>query len=702
MASPFVVSCSACGSKLKLKDASAVGKKVKCPKCQEAFVVPAPQKQKAVAAKKKPADEDSFLDDLGDEEFGGSGDDDVDDFGDDDFEESAPRKKSGGGTATKKSKGKSKKKGRSSGNGGKIALIAGAIVLGMGLIGGGIYGIVLLASGASANRLAWVPDNAEFVAEIRPARIWNSQFLQPLTGGDAGTQITTRLQSTFGATITDIDRIVIAGASSDAQPTVVIYSNVALSASTVGQGSTATDYNGHTLYTSASSPTAYLTDDNKTLVFAQDATLRAMIDKNGATTAADKFGDLPSSGDIAFAASNFNSSSPFSQGMMMGPGAQDLASLQSVYGRGDFSSNLDLDISMVFSDAGVAERSVADFGNQKQQQLDQLTQQESQLASMPPNPFMSADTMRTMLQGQRQILESTTVSNSGGTLNVRSSVPGSIIAGVSSQVNMFLPAILESLPVGGSSGSTTNTSSSPSMPMGGGHAGGGHGGMSSPPPATAPSLTPGGHGGHGGMGTTHGGSGGAPNPNNFGGSHGMGTTHGGSGGAPDPNNFGAAHGMGQTHGNAGGAPNPNNFAPGAHGNTPGGGGAQGGQPAGGGGAHGGQPGGGGGAHGGQPGAGGGGAHGGQPAGGGGAHGGQPGAGGGGAHGGQPGAGGGGAHGGQPGGGGGAHGGQPGAGGGGAHGGQPGGGGAHGGQPGAGGGGANGGQPGAGGGGAHGN
>src|SRR5262245_61963005 len=43
--SPIRATCPNCESRLTIKDASAVGKKIKCPKCQTPFVVEAPAEE---------------------------------------------------------------------------------------------------------------------------------------------------------------------------------------------------------------------------------------------------------------------------------------------------------------------------------------------------------------------------------------------------------------------------------------------------------------------------------------------------------------------------------------------------------------------------------------------------------------------------------------------------------------------------------
>ena len=81
MTEPISAVCEHCDARLKLKNPDVEGKKIKCPKCGEAFVVkvagaPAAAVKKPV--RKKPSDDDeSFLDDEP-EDY----DDDVEDYDD--------------------------------------------------------------------------------------------------------------------------------------------------------------------------------------------------------------------------------------------------------------------------------------------------------------------------------------------------------------------------------------------------------------------------------------------------------------------------------------------------------------------------------------------------------------------------------------------------------------------------------------------
>lgn len=141
MADPIRVACSHCSTKLKLKDSSKIGKKVKCPKCGKPFVIQPVEEEPEVlddfggdfgAA-------GGYEDDYGDEDYGDDG------FGDD-YAEPAPARRSasraaaaGGRSRGGKGKKTGKKKKKQSSGSNKTLLIAiggavGVVVLVVGIL----------------------------------------------------------------------------------------------------------------------------------------------------------------------------------------------------------------------------------------------------------------------------------------------------------------------------------------------------------------------------------------------------------------------------------------------------------------------------------------------------------------------------------------------------------------------------------------
>jgi predicted Zn finger-like uncharacterized protein len=77
------IPCPHCQTAIKLKSAASIGKKARCPKCQQVFVVPA-SKQDDEFAELLAADAEQF------EDYGGD-----EDGGDDPYADAAPSRSSG-------------------------------------------------------------------------------------------------------------------------------------------------------------------------------------------------------------------------------------------------------------------------------------------------------------------------------------------------------------------------------------------------------------------------------------------------------------------------------------------------------------------------------------------------------------------------------------------------------------------------------
>ena len=169
------VECPGCGAKLSLPDRSKLGKKIKCPKCSDAFVAEAPD------------------------------DDDADAFDEDEAPaKSASNRKRGGGATGKKSSGK--KSGGESGGGNAVMIgggIAAAVVLLIaGLFFAGVFGgskpepiaapVAAPAAPAPAPApvnppitpaermlaLRWLPADTELLIHVKLADIWAAPLLK--------------------------------------------------------------------------------------------------------------------------------------------------------------------------------------------------------------------------------------------------------------------------------------------------------------------------------------------------------------------------------------------------------------------------------------------------------------------------------------------------------------------------------------------
>lgn len=156
MSDSLKVECPHCGGSLKLKDRSAEGKRVRCPKCQEAFKVELPD------------DDLDIVDDLEDD-FG-------DDFGGDDElpeEDEAPR------SSKKAASKKPVKKKRKSGSGAMPWLVV-AGVLGVLVVIGGVGAVVALSGGdTSTNKIdmTYLPADTNMVMHVKASELISSPLL---------------------------------------------------------------------------------------------------------------------------------------------------------------------------------------------------------------------------------------------------------------------------------------------------------------------------------------------------------------------------------------------------------------------------------------------------------------------------------------------------------------------------------------------
>ena len=157
MPDPLKVECPHCGGSLKLKDRSAEGKKVRCPKCEEVFKVQLPADD---------VDEfDDFSDDLGGE----------DEFQD---EEEAPRKGKGSGKNAKKPV----KKKRKSGGSIPWLIIAIACVAVVAVGGLGFVVVKFAGGGGGANKidLTYILPDTDIVVQIKVNQLISSPLLASL------------------------------------------------------------------------------------------------------------------------------------------------------------------------------------------------------------------------------------------------------------------------------------------------------------------------------------------------------------------------------------------------------------------------------------------------------------------------------------------------------------------------------------------
>lgn len=168
----IVARCPSCGTKLAIKDSSSLGKKARCGKCQNVFVLKASPGSTAGAAAKKKSPPRDELDDFGlddDAAFGDDFGDDLDD--DDDFGSAGLGRPAGKRAAGQGRKPVKRKKSRAAWV--KPALIGLGSVLGLGIVIGG----VMLVAGVGSNATQQVASG--------PAETANAEENSDSGAGDA-------------------------------------------------------------------------------------------------------------------------------------------------------------------------------------------------------------------------------------------------------------------------------------------------------------------------------------------------------------------------------------------------------------------------------------------------------------------------------------------------------------------------------------
>lgn len=423
MTSPIIVACSHCSSELKLKSASMIGKKVRCPKCQKAFVIEASQETEA----EELFDDGGFYDDQ--DEWEG----DIEDLGEelefgDDFETPTPRKRSGKKSSNKKKKGSKKKRRSKSGVPvAVIAAIAGGGIAFFTLLGVGIYFLLPLL-GASADRMLWLPDDTATYFEIRVSSAWKSEVMRPIRTSEMGQSMVAKLKEQTGLEIEDIESIVAGLPTNSRQPTVIFRATKPINTSLLGKTST---YAGRTIYQPDGGREAAFLLDESTLVVAPTSQLHAAIDRQGKTSATEEFSFLPSRADVIFASISPTNAIPSSPVSMMAGSALQTDKLSKVIATLNLSQNLDINFVMGFTDADSAKSALQNAETQLAKQKEQLEAQKKQLEN---GSFIINRQQKSIVLKTEDVLSTVSFSQSGSDLSTSLKISGSIVEDI---VEMF-------------------------------------------------------------------------------------------------------------------------------------------------------------------------------------------------------------------------------------------------------------------------
>ena len=304
MPAPFSISCPSCQARLKIQNPNAVGKKVRCPKCETPFTVrppsSGPPRRKKKVAAPPPEDDFGFEDeeDFEDYEAGGADDfDSYDDYGDsydnydDDFGAPAsPRRSSRSGAAKKrggKSKTGQKKRSKKKAPGGPSPLLIGggalAVCLLIGLLIFAFKGGGSSPKGSDGNivDLTYIPQDAVVIGYVDMQSVLSNPKIQEQLQNDPNTKRNLeKFTKETGIELDDIESIVVGipqGTGGAKEPdaerlAVVVRLNTAVSRVRIkaDRSLTEVEQNGVTYYKGDQSSQElcfFLADGDKTMVF---------------------------------------------------------------------------------------------------------------------------------------------------------------------------------------------------------------------------------------------------------------------------------------------------------------------------------------------------------------------------------------------------------------------------------------------------
>lgn len=290
MAEPITVACEHCKSKLKLKSAAAVGKKVACPKCKKVFTVRAPEEKSG----------DDLFDDLPLDNYEAPEEEPKEEE-----EEAAPRSRSKAGTKTKK--GGKKRKSSGSDVGGLVMTVL-FVLLGVGGIGGIGYAIFQFLPGGSGGIAAYLPDDVDLVLHARVGDLVASPLVAPLMNDPKVKEAIDKGIKTTGLQPADIESVTVGAVGALTNMTPSPFGPPAMGApvqrfvgvvktktpinleqikTSLAIQATSANHNGQDYFWAASGgkTMAYFRPNEKTLVFAPESEIKGVIDSKGAAPA---------------------------------------------------------------------------------------------------------------------------------------------------------------------------------------------------------------------------------------------------------------------------------------------------------------------------------------------------------------------------------------------------------------------------------
>ncbi len=427
MTEPLSTVCDHCDAKLKLKNPDLEGKKIKCPKCGEAFVAVAAGSKPAATkiVKKKKASEDDELDFT---------DDDAEDYDappdDDDLEDyDSPRGRRSG--ASRGGKKKSKKKSKRSGN---SALVVKILVIALGvavLLGGGGFAVMSLTAGGASD-VDWLPADVQGYVKIQVDDVWRANALQGIKNGPGGQKFVEEMTRNIGVGPLDVDQMIV-GLPATGQAnaaTMLVRSKKPLDAAAMlsaNPGATQISHNGSS-YLKMADNTAVFLPDSKSLIKGPESAIQALMARGKKNPSESKFAFARNCRDHMVMAmlepSPATGNSMAANPLMFASGQNT----ETVLVRANASSDIRVAVQGAFKTAEAAKINADKMKADLEKGKAEISKAKTQLQSMPPNPLIKADQVIKLMNGAEQVLKSVKVSQSGSRINIDMSVSGQLIS----------------------------------------------------------------------------------------------------------------------------------------------------------------------------------------------------------------------------------------------------------------------------------
>jgi predicted Zn finger-like uncharacterized protein len=419
MTEPLSTVCDHCGAKLKLKNLDLEGKKIKCPKCGEAFVAaaaPAPIKK---PVKKKAADDDLDFMNVDADDY----DSPVDE--DEEFDDDAPRSRRR--TVARGGKKKLKKKSKKgSGDSAQVIKILGLMLVALVVLGGGGFAMMTLLKGDGSSDVDWLPSDMEGFAKVQVDDIWAANVSQSLKNTTFVKRMVDDVTKDIGLSPQDIDRIVISFPANGKADNAVIVTHSKIPFDTAkiqAADKTLTEVSLNSTVYYKSNTAALLFPNSKTLVLGTEPSIKALIERGKKHPSAAKFAFANNYRDHFVIAASSPSGSV--RRSIAYPGAEDV---DAVLIRGNATSDIRLSIRGTFKTAEAAKASMEKTNAETARTKQNFGTTRTQIQNAPDNPLIKKELILKMMDGAEQMMNSLKISQSGNHVNMNLAVSGQLVS----------------------------------------------------------------------------------------------------------------------------------------------------------------------------------------------------------------------------------------------------------------------------------